>query len=87
MDERMLWSIRLMRMLSACVEVAAAVLLLRMTDVRSMIRLNSLLGLLGPLIFITVSGLGIAASLGKIQPGKLGLILLGVLLVLWGTRS
>lgn len=87
MDERMLWSIRLIRMLSACIEVVAAILLLRMTDVRSMIRLNGLLGLVGPAIFITVSGLGLAASLGKIQPGKLGLILLGVLLVLLGTRS
>ncbi|MFZ5817917.1 MAG: YqhV family protein [Bacillota bacterium] len=86
MDEKMLWSIRLIRMLSACAEVTAAILLLRMTDVRAMIRLNGLLGLVGPLIFISVSALGIAASLGKVQPQKLLLILAGVILVLWGTR-
>lgn len=83
----MLWGIRLARMLSACIEVLAALLLLRMTDARAMLRLNGALGLVGPLIFITVSGLGLAASLGKIQPGKLLVILLGVVLVLWGTRS
>lgn len=87
MEEKMLWGIRLMRLLSACAEVTVAILLLRITDVRVMIRLNGLLGLVGPLIFITVSSLGLAASLGKVQTGKLGLILLGVVLVLWGTRS
>lgn len=87
MEEKMLWGIRLMRALSACVEVIAALLLLRMTDVRSMIRLNGLLGMVGPMIFIGVSALGLAASLGKVQPARLGLILLGVVLVLWGARS
>lgn len=87
MEEKMLWSIRLARALSACIEVTAALLLLRMTDVRSMIRLNGVLGLVGPFIFITVSALGLAASLGRIQPAKLGLILAGVILVLLGTRS
>jgi hypothetical protein len=87
MEEKMLWGIRLMRVLSACVEVGAAIMLLRMNDVRSMIRLNGMLGLVGPFIFIGVSALGLSASLGKVQPTKLGVILLGVILVLWGTRS
>jgi len=85
-DDRLVWGIRVARVLSASVEVVAAVLLLRMSDIRSMIRLNSLLGLVGPLIFVTVSALGIAASLGKIQPGRLGLVVLGVMLVVLGTR-
>ncbi len=83
----MLWGIRLMRMLSAAVEVIATLLLLRMTDAKSMLRLNGMLGLVGPFIFIGVSALGLAASLGKVQPQKLLLVFLGVLLVLWGTRS
>jgi hypothetical protein len=87
MDEKMLWGIRLARLLSACAEVTVALLLLRMTDVRGMIRLNSVLGLVGPLIFVLVSALGLSAGLGKIQPARLGVILLGVVLVLWGARS
>lgn len=86
MEERLLWGMRLARALSACIEVTAAVLLLRMTDARLMLRVNGLLGLVGPLIFITVSALGLAASLGKVQPGKLLLVFVGVALVLWGTR-
>lgn len=86
MDEQMLWGIRIMRGLSALVEVSAVLLLLSVNDVRSMIRINGFLGMVGPLIFITVSALGLAAGLGKIQPHKLGLILVGVGCVVWGTR-
>lgn len=86
MEERLIWGMRLARMLSACIEVSAAVLLLRMADPRAMLRLNSLLGLVGPVIFITVSALGLAASLGRLQPGRVLIVLLGVALVVWGTR-
>lgn len=86
MEDRLIWGMRIARMLSACVEVCAAVLLLRMADPRAMLRLNSLLGLVGPVIFITVSALGLAASLGRLQPGRLLIVLVGVGLVVWGTR-
>lgn len=87
LDDKLIWGIRLMRIFSALVEVSAALLLLRMNEVGSMLRLNSVLGMVGPLIFIAVSALGLADSLGKVQPQKLALIFLGILLVLWGTRS
>lgn len=82
----MIWPIRIVRVLSACVELLGVWLLLRTADIRSMVRINSLLGLVGPFIFITVSALGLAGSLGKVQPQKFLLILVGVVLVLWGTR-
>lgn len=87
MEEKLIWAMRLMRGLSAIIEVTAAVLFLRMTDAASILRLNSLLGLVGPVIFISVSAFGIAASLGTFPPRKLALILGGVLLVIWGTKS
>lgn len=86
MEERLIWGMRLARMLSACIEVFAALMLLRMADPRAMLRLNSLLGLVGPAIFITVSALGLAASLGRLQPGRVLAVLLGIALVVWGTR-
>jgi len=51
-----------------------------------MLRLNSALGLVGPVIFAVVSAMGLAAGLGRIHPQKLLLILLGVILVILGTR-
>lgn len=86
-EEKALWGIRIARALSATIEVTAVLLLLRMQDVKEMIRLNSVLGLVGPVIFIVVSALGLATMAGKIAPGKLLLVLAGVVLVLLGTRS
>jgi len=86
LDDKLIWGIRLMRGLSAAIEVSAVLLLLRMQDVRPMLRLNSALGLVGPLIFIAVSAMGLAEGLGKIHPQKLLLILTGVVLVVLGTR-
>jgi hypothetical protein len=86
-DDKMIWGIRIMRALSACIEVGAVILLFRMKEVESMIRVNGLLGLVGPLIFITVSALGLAAGLGKIAPQKLLFIFTGVVLVVWGSRA
>ena len=86
MDDKLIWGMRLVRGLSAMIEVTATLFLLNMTDPRAMLRLNSALGLVGPIIFISVSALGIAASLGQVQPQKLLLVLAGVTLVVLGTR-
>ena len=86
MDEKLMWGMRLMRGLSALIEVTAALFLLKMQDPRAMLRLNSALGLVGPIIFIAVSALGIAASLDRIQPQRLLFVLAGVVLVVLGTR-
>lgn len=86
MEDKLIWGMRLFRALSAAIEVTAAFALLRMTDTKAMLRLNGYLGLVGPAIFISVSALGLAASLGKIQPGRLLLVLAGVALVALGSR-
>lgn len=86
MDERLVWGIRVARTVSATLEVAAALLLWRMTDARTMLRLNSALGMVGPVIFVTVSALGLAATFDRLQPHKLGLVFVGIVLVVLGTR-
>lgn len=86
MEERMMMGIRLARGLSAAIEVTAVLLLLRMNDISSMVRLNGMLGMVGPIIFITVSALGLAGSIGAVQLPKLALIAAGVVLIVLGTR-
>lgn len=77
----------LLRMASACVEVTAVVWMLRLTRLESLVRLNAALGLVGPVIFVLVSALGLAGMAGKLHPGRFLAIAAGVLLVLWGTRG
>lgn len=86
MEEKMMLGIRLARGLSATIEVTALLLLLRMDNVPAMMRLNGYLGMVGPVIFITVSALGLAGSIGEIPLWKLALIAGGVVLIVCGTR-
>ncbi|HWI66245.1 MAG TPA: DUF2619 domain-containing protein [Symbiobacteriaceae bacterium] len=86
MEEKMMLGIRLARGLSATIEVTALLLLLRMDNVPAMLRLNGMLGMVGPVIFITVSALGLAGSIGALQPQKLAMIAGGVILIILGTR-
>lgn len=87
MDDRMVLGIKLARGISATVEVTALFLLLRMNDLPSMVRLNGLLGMVGPVIFITVMAMGLAGSVGQMPVSKLLLIFAGVILILLGTRA
>lgn len=74
------------RFLSATVEASAAVLMLRSGRVDAALRINGLLGLVGPAILITVTALGVAGMAGRIQPAKIALICAGVYLILYGSR-
>ena len=86
MEEKLIWAIRLTRLLSACVEVSAALLLLRMSRPRAMLRLNS-----------HGSGWSAPPSSSRSAPSALRpawagcdrggvVVLLGIALVVWGTR-
>jgi len=86
MDEKMMLGIRLARGLSATIEVTALILLLRMDNIPAMMRLNGYLGMVGPVIFITVSALGLAGSIGDMPLWKLALIAGGVVMIVFGSR-
>lgn len=86
METQLLRGMVVLRALSALVEVGAVFVMLRMTRLESVFRLNSALGLFGPLIFLGVSALGLAGMVGRVAPGRLLLLGVGVVLVLLGTR-
>jgi len=77
----------ILRALSALVEVSAVLVMLRLSRIESLLRLNSVLGLIGPLIFLSVSALGLAGMVGRVNPGRFLLVAAGVLLVVLGTRA
>lgn len=87
MEAKLLRSMTLLRTLSACLEVTAAILFWRLSRLDQAMRLNALLGAVGPIIFSLVSMLGIWGLSDRMPVSKLLLVGLGVLLVIWGTRS
>jgi hypothetical protein len=82
----MMMGMRIARGISVTLELTGFLLLLRLQDVAAMIRVNGLLGMAGPVIFITVMALGLAGSVGSIPLWKIGLIFAGVVLIVLGTR-
>jgi hypothetical protein len=77
----------LLRIISGLLEIAAALLILRLQRVETALRINAFLGLVGPVIFLLVSVMGLIAVAIKLSPYKIGLVITGIILVLLGTRG
>ena len=76
----------IIRFLSATIEFTAALLMLRFGRVETALRINGVLGLVGPIVLILTTAFGVAGMAGRIQFGKLALIFAGVYLILYGSR-
>lgn len=87
MENGILSGMALLRVISGMIEIIAALLILRLQRVELALRLNAVLGIIGPLVFISVSALGLVAVAVRLSPVKVGLIGLGILFVLLGTKS
>lgn len=74
------------RFVSAAIEATAAILMLRIGRVDAALRINGVLGLVGPTILIVVTALGVAGMAGRIPLAKIALICAGVYLILYGSR-
>lgn len=87
MERAILKNMATIRMISGLLEIAVAFIFLKLGRVDSALRMNAFLGLIGPLVFIVVSALGIAAIAVRLPWYKVFLISLGMVLVLIGTKS
>jgi len=85
-EMRALTSMAFIRLLSGTIEISAALTMLRLSNLRSAVRINALLGLVGPIILLSASFAGIAGMAGRVQTSKLVMIVLGVALILAGAR-
>jgi len=75
-----------LRVLFGIMGLGGAALMLWYNDVSTAVRINAVLGSVGPLIFLGVSLMGIAGMAGQIPVQRLVLVAVGVTLVLLGTR-
>lgn len=75
------------RLLSALAELTGALLMWRFQRLETAVRINGLLGLVGPLVLTTTMVLGLAGlAQSRLPTAKLVWIGAGVGLILWGTR-
>ena len=75
-----------LRVIGAGVEIAAAILMLRINTIEAALRINAVLGLLGPVVLIAVSALGLWGLVERVSHAKLVMILCGSILIIIGTR-
>lgn len=86
MEEKALSGMAMLRIISGLLEIVAAVFIVRLGRIEAALRINAFLGLVGPVVFILVSALGIIAVAVRIIPWKIGLIILGFIFVMLGTK-
>ncbi|MDA1474883.1 YqhV family protein [Bacillus changyiensis] len=74
----------MLRMLSSLIELTAAVVMLLMNDVKKAVVVNSVLAMVGPIIFIITMTIGIYQIAGQLSYAKLILIFMGVVFIIAG---
>ncbi|WP_078545811.1 YqhV family protein [Litchfieldia alkalitelluris] len=73
-----------LRILSASIELTAAILMLVFNDVKKAIAINALLAVVGPVILITTMAIGLLSIADDLSFSKLFFVALGVGFILFG---
>lgn len=76
-----------LRILSGSIEVTAALLMLYFGSLERAMEINAGLSLVGPTVLILVTAIGLVGLAGTIPIWRVGVILLGVTLILFGARG
>lgn len=85
--EKTVLAMGLLRILSGSIEIGAALLMIKLNSIDKALMVNSSLALVGPLILIITTTIGVVGLAGNISLIKIGLIFLGVTFILLGVMS
>jgi hypothetical protein len=73
-----------LRLLSAGIELSAAILMLLFNDVKKAVTVNAFLAIVGPVIFIVTMTIGLLSITDELSFSKLLFIAIGVGFILFG---
>ncbi|MDY0408008.1 YqhV family protein [Virgibacillus soli] len=85
--ERAIIGMALLRLLSGTIEIFAAYLMIRFNEVEKALIINSSLAIVGPLILIFTTAIGLYGIAGKVSFGKFIWIVIGVGCIIYGIKS
>ncbi|NLL49071.1 MAG: YqhV family protein [Firmicutes bacterium] len=83
---RAVLTMALLRLLAGTIEISAGLLMLKFGRVQMALKINSMLGLIGPIILTLVGTVGLIGLSSELSWSRLSLTALGVLLIFLGTR-
>lgn len=72
----------LLRLLSGSIELTAAALMLKGNDLEKALTINTMLALVGPLVLIITTSIGVAGLSEKLSSLKIILLFSGIVLIL-----
>ncbi|WP_127586042.1 YqhV family protein [Paenibacillus koleovorans] len=84
MFNKIVLSMALLRVLSGSIEIVAALIMLRLNQIDKALLVNSSLAVVGPLILISTTTIGLLGMADKLSFGKLLWIALGVTCIFIG---
>lgn len=87
MLEKAIIGMALLRIISGSIEILAALLMIKVNQVDKALIINSSLALVGPLILIATTTIGLVGVADRIPFSKIIWILLGVAFILIGVKS
>ncbi|MDD2432216.1 MAG: YqhV family protein [Clostridia bacterium] len=85
------WSIALcmglLRLFSGFIEITAGIMMIYFHNIETALKINALLALIGPLMMIIVTSLGLIGIAGNVSLEKMLLILCGVVLIFFAINK
>ncbi|ESU72403.1 DUF2619 domain-containing protein [Geobacillus thermoleovorans] len=72
-----------MRMVSAFIELSAALLMLMFNDVKKALAVNAALAVVGPTVMMVTMAIGLLSLADELSFSRLGLVALGIALILF----
>jgi hypothetical protein len=85
--EKAVLGMALLRIISGSIEIFAAILMIRFNELGKALMINSSLALIGPLVLILTTTIGLFGIVGSVSFGKLFWVFVGVCCILYGVKS
>lgn len=84
MLDKFVASMATLRIISGTIEIAAALLMLKLGRIDKALAVNSALAFVGPTVLIVTTSLGLMGMADKLSWGKIGWVICGVVCLLIG---
>lgn len=85
--EKALLFIIILRLLSGSIELSAAMLMIKFNDLEKAFYINSLLALVGPIVLIVTTGIGLTGLSEKISLTRMVCLFAGIILIIYSLKS
>lgn len=87
MFEKAILGMAFLRIFSGTLEILVALIILKLNNVEKALVVNSSLALIGPLILITTTSIGLIGMADKISFTKIIWVFIGIAFILYGVKS